>query len=255
MKNPVLIDIDIDYFVKPVYQNTVNGIRLYKDELCIIENVHDFFKKLETKISIPQEKHIFTNHRKSYIYWWMKRLKNCTLIHIDAHSDLYRNKQNDLRHLSDVDMNCDDYLWYALRDDFIDEIFWVCPDEFIDTACMDKLEKMFSPSMIKSVGTENGMINVNLDIITRSVFGKIIKVHILKIDDLPCFNTKSLMLTMATSPEFIPASADILIDQVNSVIGFDDSSVLNIKKQHHKMLHAAEEEYAKARLLLDKELI
>jgi hypothetical protein len=246
MRKDVLLDIDIDYFVKPIYKDSVNEVRLYKDEKCSIGDVEHFFSILNKKVSLPKEKHIFTNHKKSYIYWWMKRLQECTLVHIDAHSDLYDVRQMDLRLLSDIDMNCCNYLWYAIREGFIDELFWIYPDGTLDLDTMAKREKLIRPSIVKETAILGDVLDMNLGIIDRIGRKKNIMMHILNIKDLPDLRSNTIMLTTATSPEFIPSSADVLIDRVNNILKFSEESIRTVKKQHHNMLKVSEKDIMNA---------
>lgn len=247
---PVYIDMDMDYFVKPIFKDSVNGIRLYKDEFCQLGDANSFFDVLMKKVNIPDEKHMFTNHKKSYIYWWMKGLRDCTVIHIDAHSDLYRNKQKDLRLINDIDMNCDDYLWYALREEFISEIYWVCPEILFENGRMDTVKGTISPSMISRMEIQDRILNIDFSIISRAGANRNIKLHILRIEDLPFFQNDAVLLTMATSPEFIPSCADKLIDIVNSYINFNAENLQYVKKQHKLLLNVSREDLDNARKLL-----
>lgn len=252
MAKPLCLDIDMDYFVSPINKSSVNGVRLHKDEYCKITDAHQFFDILKTKITIPNERHLFTNHKKSYIYWWMKGIKVCILIHIDAHSDLYRNKQRDLRLLNDMDMNCDDYLWKAIRDDFINEIYWICPENSIDLNDVHLPPKIINPQMIKEISVMDGFINIDFDIINRLGAQKTIQLHILSIDNLFPFSSDAVMMTMATSPEFIPSMADTLIDDINSIIGFSEENYSYVKNQHVQMLNITQEDIKRAEQLLNK---
>jgi hypothetical protein len=237
MNNKIYIDLDMDYFVKPVQKSSVNGIRKYKDESCDIEYPYGTINKLKSRVLFPEEKHIFTNHKKSYIYWWMKRIEGCTVIHMDAHSDLYRNKQKDLRLLRDTEMNCDDYLWYAIRDGFINEIYWVYPQGVVNIDDEEIAERIFGTSVINKKEFLENELSVCLDIIDGRGTNKNINIHILEIDSLPFFKEKAIMLTAATSPEFIPEKADILIDHLDSLIGFDQDNIKAVKRQHLNMLN------------------
>lgn len=229
------LDFDLDYFVKPVFKSSTNGIRLYKNENCEIGDVICFFEKLLKKIEIPSEKHIFTNHKKSFIYWWMKRFTDCTVIHIDAHSDLYRNKHADLRTLSDVEMNCDDYLWYAMRDDFVSDIYWVCPDDSPYIGNLTLSQNMICPSMIKKIEKSNNAINIDFEVINRVGIKKDKRLFVLGIDSLPVFKDPVSMLTFSTSPEFIPGFADRLIDEVDSILHFNRDNIEYVKRMHEIM--------------------
>lgn len=233
---PIYLDIDMDYFVKPIYKESINNNRIYKDCLCSTSSVLDFYEKLKKKLDIPKEKNIFTNHKKSYIYWWMKQIKNNTLIHIDAHSDLYRNRNMDLRYLNNLDMNCDDYIWYAIRDCFINEIYWVYPEDAICIKNEQDIYKMLGKDIVNNYEILEDVIKIDMKIVDYYGKMKEIKYNILNIDKLPKFNNEVLLLTLATSPEFIPKSADFLIDDLNSVFHFNEQNVLYVKNQHKKLL-------------------
>jgi len=91
----------------------------------------------------------------------MKRIENCTVIHVDAHSDLYLYKQKDLRLLNDIEMSCGDYLWYAIRDNFVNEIYWVCPANLIDFNCKKSVEKIIGSNITRSIDVSNNILDID----------------------------------------------------------------------------------------------
>lgn len=228
------LDIDLDYFVKPVKKEGINNVRLYKDEYGEVSGVENTIKILEKKgLLNPYEKKFFTNHRKSYTYWWIKKLENITLIHIDAHSDMYRNKSMDLNFLRDTDMNCDDYIWYAIRDGFISSIYWIPPNGLYDLSQEKIAEKFIPKEILKDYYYEDEILNILLKVNTRKGM-KIVDYKITTIDNLPKFDGCNLM-TVATSPEFTPEITDKYIFDALKLLGAGDEDVKRIEKIHKDM--------------------
>jgi len=227
----IYVDIDLDFLIKPIKQEGENNRRLYKGENCFVDDIYNFVSKLQSHgLLNSKEKKFFTNHKKSYTYWWIKRTTNNTVIHIDAHSDLYRNKQKDLTLLRDLDMNCDDYMWYAIRDGFISEIYWVVPDNSYDLKD-EKVYKKFVPqNLLKSLVIEENLIHYTFDILTR-IGEKTIDYFVLTFDKLPYFENIDLV-TVATSPEFYSEKADEYIFKALYLLGANDEEIERIKKFH-----------------------
>jgi hypothetical protein len=224
--------------VKPVIKESINNKRLYKYNSFSMENVDKFIEDLNAiGLLITKEKKFFTSHRKSYTYWWIKKCMDMTVVHIDAHSDLYRNRQKDLNRLSDTDMGCDDYLWYAIRDGFISKLYWVVPKGLYDLEDISIAKKFLPESMISDCSISNGMLNINFNVITGHG-EKNIDYHITSMDRLPCFQNIE-MLTVATSPEFVPEACDIHFFRALSLIGASESQIERIRLMHSEM-----EEYA-----------
>lgn len=230
----VYVDIDLDFLVSPVRQKSINNFRIYKYDLCSLIDSNNFVSKLSNKgLLNTKEKKFFTNHRKSYTYWWIKKKRDMTLIHIDAHSDLYRNKNRNLTTLRDTDMGCDDYIWYAIRDGYISRLFWVIPDNLYDLSNATIAEKFISKDMLKEYKFEDNILKIKFQVITR--FGrKDLDYWILGIDDLPPIDCCD-MLTLATSPEFIPQSADEGIKNTLELLGASEEDVTRIMKIHTEM--------------------
>lgn len=230
----VYVDIDLDYLVKPVIKKSINNKRLYKYNSCSIEDVDKFVNDIKKRgLLNANEKKFFTSHRKSYTYWWIKKRLDMTVIHIDAHSDLYRNKQKNLNYLSDTDMGCDDYLWYAIRDGFISELYWVIPDGLYNLSDSEIPKKFLPENMLTYYGYENGTLNIKFDVITR-LGEKTIEYHITTLNKLVHFNDIE-MITVATSPEFVPESCDKHFFKALSLLGADENEIERIKVMHSEM--------------------
>lgn len=230
----VYVDIDLDYLVKPVQKKSINNIRILKNCQCEISDTDVFVNQLKSKgLLNAREKKFFTNHKKSYTYWWVKRMYNMTLIHIDAHSDLYRNRSRDLTFLGDMDMACDDYIWYGIRDGFISRIFWVIPEGLYDLSNRELSRQFISESMINHVNCGDGIMEISFSVNTR-IGEREILYSICTIDKLPEIEAAEL-LTVATSPEFVPEAADCVFEKVLHELGAKDEEIERIMKLHREM--------------------
>lgn len=230
----VYVDIDLDYLVKPVQQKSINNIRTYKNNDCRISDAEVFIELLKSKgLMNVKEKKFFTNHKKSYTYWWIRKMYDMTLIHIDAHSDLYRNRIKDLTTLCDTDMGCDDYIWYALRDGYISKIFWVIPDGLYDLSNIELSTQFISKNMILNCSCEDRAMKIRFLVKTR-IGEREIDYTICTIDKLPHIESAE-MLTVATSPEFVPEAADFVFEKVLFELGAKDEEIRRIIGIHKSM--------------------
>lgn len=230
----IYVDIDLDYLVKPVQQRSTNNIRTYKNSSCEISDTNEFIEKINLKgLLNVKERKFFTNHKKSYTYWWIKKKYDMTLIHIDAHSDLYRNRNRNLTILNDMDMGCDDYIWYGIRDGFISKIFWVVPEGLYDLSKIELARQFISESMIIDSSCEDGVMKIEFSANTR-VGEREISYTICTLDKLPKIEAAE-MLTVATSPEFVPEAADCVFEKVLHELGAKDEETERIMDMHRDM--------------------
>lgn len=253
MKKGYYLDIDMDYFVEPVQKAAVDNIRVFKDEECTTLSVAPVVEGL-LKSGLSWDKkdiHCFTNHKKSYTYWWMDKQEGYTVIHLDAHSDLYRNAERDLRLLPNSGIGCYNYLWYALRDGYIDEIYWVIPEtmkHIISDGCADDI---INKSMITNSWADETGLHISFCYIDIRGMEKEGMLHVCTVENLPHFDARCKKVTIATSPEFIPEKADELVFELFECFGADDTMKHNIYSQHKDMLAKPlkEVEEAKRRIL------
>lgn len=230
----IYVDIDLDYLVKPVQQKSINNLRLYKNNICQISEADVFINKLKSKgLLNVRERKFFTNHKKSYTYWWIKKMYNMTLIHVDAHSDLYRNRNRELTLLNDMDMGCDDYIWYGIRDGFISKIFWVIPEGLYDLGNIELSRQFIAEDMIIQSSCEKDAMKIKFSVNTR-IGEREIDYIICTIDKLPEIDSAAL-LTVATSPEFVPEAADCVFEKVLHELGAGDEEIERIMKMHQEM--------------------
>lgn len=228
------MDIDLDYLVRPVNKIGTNNVRMYKNDYCIVDNVEYFVNNLvKNGFLICSDKKFFTNHRKSYTYWWIKKKKDMTLIHIDAHSDLYGNSLRDLTLLSDIDMGCDNYIWYGIRDGYISKIYWVVPDGLYDLSDPELACRFLGKNILACHNYVDGRLLMKMNVKTRTG-DKVIDYTVCTLDKLPEINGVEL-LTVATSPEFTPEEADAEIFKALELLGASDEEFGRIKKLHFEM--------------------
>ena len=243
MKKKIYLDIDMDYFVLPIERSSVDNLRPYAAEECSVSPVKPVFDKLaESRLTWDTAKvHGFTNHMKSYTYWWMQKKIGCSIIHIDAHSDLYRNSKADLRMLSNGEIRCYNYLWYGLRDGYVDEVFWVIPEDLQELLMESRAGEIINQALIEETYMEGGALNIIFRCIDINGVLKSIRLCVCTLDKLPAFheskyNREIERVTIATSPEFIPEKADELIYDLLGGFGLDKDKCDNLYKQHKAMI-------------------
>ncbi|MGE5632839.1 MAG: hypothetical protein ACM3TR_17365 [Caulobacteraceae bacterium] len=252
MEKGIYLDIDMDYFVTPVEKISVDNIRIFHDMECETSPVGPVADKLiESGLSWDKNViHCFTNHKKSYTYWWMCKRKGYTVIHIDAHSDLYRNYNKDLRLLPNGEISCYNYLWYAIRDHYIDEIYWVIPDSQRFLIDDGKAEAIINRALIKNSYKDSKGMHIHFGCICIDGVEKDIVLHACTIEKLPYMKAACDIVTIATSPEFIPAKADSLVYELFECFDASDDVKKNIYRQHLDMLSKPKGEVEEARTRL-----
>ena len=267
----ILLDFDMDFFVRPIHKEARDNHRDYLNEPTQLQPMEDFFKMLESKnLRWEQEDvKLFTNHKKSYTFWWTRKYKDCTLIHIDAHSDFYRPKGRDLMSMGNHEITCYNFIWYAVRDGYVNNIYWVIPE---DHELMVRLEKFIALAMTNSLplplsidfspdlSNDNPLLTeaihiirqtidprmpcrgtlsnstISLDCPVNTVNGELLlKIIICTAKELPKFSESIQLVTAATSPEFISAEADQMIPEFCHWIKASEALCTNIKMQHEDM--------------------
>ena len=249
MKRGYYLDIDMDYFVQPIQKAAVDNIRIFKDYACTTEPATPVIDRL-AEAGLRWDKknvHCFTNHKKSYTYWWMDKQKGYTVIHLDAHSDLYRNSEKDLRLLPNSEIGCYNYLWYAIRDGYTDEIYWVVPHSLKHMTSSSCAGEIINESLITGVREDEIGLHIYFRCIDLEGMEKEIVLHVCLVEDLPVIAAECKRVTIATSPEFIPSGADELVFELLECFGADDSLRQNVYRQHKDMLAKPEEEVEKAK--------
>ncbi|MDF2592310.1 MAG: hypothetical protein K0S75_1776 [Clostridia bacterium] len=254
MEKRIYLDIDMDYFVEPIEKESVDNIRLFHDKECEILSVNTVVEKLrEQGLNWKNSKiSCFTNHKTSYTHWWISKKQDNLLIHIDAHSDLYRNSNKDLRLLHNGDIACYNYIWYGIRDGYIGEVYWVIPDSLKDLLDVQKAENIINKELIAVKFVDEKGMHLQIQCINITGEIKQIPIHICTIDQLPGLEGVCDHVTIATSPEFVPAAADDLVFELIEGFGATKDAAQNIYNQHKNMLKRSPEELQAAWKKLEK---
>lgn len=244
MNKGIYLDIDMDFFVEPIEKVSVDNIRLYHDRPCTTFPVAPLVYKLQQKgINWDCRKiSCFTNHKTSYTHWWITKKQDNVLIHIDAHSDLYRNSNKDLRLLHNGDLGCYNYIWYGIRDGYIGEVYWVIPDSLKYMLAIEKAGNIINESLIVKKAVDERGLYILMECIVITGAKKQIPVHVCTIDILPDFKGVCEKVTIATSPEFVPAAGDMLVFELLECFGASKDMAQNIYKQHRDMLNKTPQE-------------
>lgn len=248
LERNIYLDIDMDFFVAPVEKTSVDNIRLYHDRSCSTMPVEPLVRQLRQQGLCWTADKIsgFTNHKTSYIHWWMSKKTDNLLVHIDAHSDMYRNSRSDLRLLHNGDIGCHNYIWYGIRDGFIGEVIWVIPDSMDYLLQVDQAEHIVSKELIQKKYEDAKGVHMILECTTITGDVKHIPFHVCKAEQLPELCGNCSKVTIATSPEFIPEEADALVYELFEAFGAPASTAENIYRQHKEMLKRSEEEIKEA---------
>lgn len=248
MDKHVYLDVDMDFFVSPIENVSVDNVRLYYDRSCSTAAIDPVVQRLKKCGLVWQTEKIscFTNHKTSYTHWWISKKQGNILVHIDAHSDMYRNSHKDLRMLSNSDIGCYNYIWYGIRDGYLGEVYWVIPDSIKEFMELENAQRIVNKELIQEVYKDDRGLHIIMGctIVTGEV--KQIPVNVCTIDLLPMFNACCDKVTLATSPEFLPAAADELVYDYIQCFGASRDMAQNIFNQHKTMLNRTAEELQEA---------
>lgn len=238
MENNIYLDIDMDFFVEPIEKESIDNQRLFHDKECKAFPIAPLVDKLYKKgLSWDKSKiSCFTNHKTSYTHWWIMKKNDCVLIHIDAHSDLYRNGRKDLRLLHNGEIGCYNYIWYGIRDCYISEVYWVIPDSLKELLELEKASSIINKELIVEKYRDDQGLHILMECIVITGEVKQIPVHVCTIDMLPAIKGVCEKVTIATSPEFVPAACDELVFELLECFGASEELAQNIYQQHKDML-------------------
>ncbi len=228
------LDIDLDYFVAPIIKQSIANHRPTAHQPVHIGEPQELFHLLQQKgITLGDRRYLFINHMQSHLRWWLHGKKNNVVIHIDAHSDLYGHSHPDLSTLPML--GCQNYLWHSIREGLVGEIYWVLPENAVDITDPAILYSMFTPAQVGKIQIRDHILHAELNCVLPGERPKVIPYHLLKAKNLPVFREPAEIVTVASSPEFIPRQADPLINAVGKIVGLDDHLLIKVLRQHQEM--------------------
>lgn len=228
------LDLDLDYFVYPIIKEAVANQRpICEDIYTHADPSHLLSIIKQKKVFWGEKRFIFVNHMQSHLRWWLNGKKNNTVIHIDAHSDLYGHSLRDLSNLKML--GCQNFLWHSIREGLVSEIYWVFPDNAVDLLKENLVYDIFTTEQLNNFYLRDNILNIELNCLLPGNKPKTILYHLLKAEDLPVFGETAEITTVATSPEFIPRQADSLIVSIGQWLKLSPSLIENILTQHRDM--------------------
>ncbi|MEG6521478.1 hypothetical protein [Desulfotomaculum sp. 1211_IL3151] len=228
------LDLDLDYFVYPIIKEAVTNHRPSCDDIYALADPSQLLSIIKQKnIFWSEKRFIFSNHMQSHLRWWLNGKLNNTVIHIDAHSDLYGHRLRDLSNLKML--GCQNFLWHSIREGLVSEIFWVFPDNAVDLTKENLVYDIFTTEQLNNFYLKDNVLNIELNCLLPGNKPKTIHYHLLKAEDLPVFEETVEITTVATSPEFIPRQADSLIVSIGQWLKLSPSLIENILMQHRAM--------------------
>ena len=134
----------------------------------------------ETNLKI----HTMENHDNAYHVWKESGVKQRILVHIDAHHDMWFIREGHY-------INIANYICRAIEDKIVSEIFWVVPDKTWDSKKNIKPILQYLSKITKTYPGKAVPINIQLDYISTSVYGKSLTVCTL--NNLPSLNKYVLL--------------------------------------------------------------
>jgi len=228
------LDIDLDYFVTPVLKESITNRRPAGNPASVVSDPGELLATLQGKgLQFGSKRYLFTNHMQSHLRWWINGKKDNTVIHIDAHSDLYGHSYPDLSRLKPL--GCQNYLWHSIREGLISEIYWVFPDLLLDLGDSHLISRMFSPAQLGLVDFKDNILHVELNCTLLGGQAKKVSYHLLSAKHLPNFEDTAEIITVASSPEFIPRQADDRLLSIGKLLDFDEEIVQRVLTQHKEM--------------------
>lgn len=130
---------------------------------------------------------LLENHDEALYVWKKQKIKECILIHIDAHHDLYGSWNIKKKKGCSIPINIGNYLFEAIDKKIVRKIIWVVPDQtFFDTEGINKT--------LKKLMTIDGADGFNVsesNILSGKVNG--IELIVCTLTNIPITNDKVLL--------------------------------------------------------------
>jgi len=202
----VFLDIDADFMFKP---RTSGNSRIHQ-EMWVSPD--DFVTKLRAAGLRWEDGCVtlFTDHKEAYFVWREWRAHRDTLVHVDAHSDMYDTFSWCL--------HCGNYLKKAVEEGMFSKVIWVAPDWLVRGG---EWARWDIPFLTMSGARESGYrpgVNIGDGAGTISIKHGKVKFSVLSMKDFRMPNTRVRLVTVATSPLFVPSRETGAIRQLVEVV-------------------------------------
>jgi len=203
----ICLDIDADFLFKP--RSNGNILRTSQDLWLTPEELLGSLRKAGLRWPLSPA-WIFTNHKEAYFIWREQGFSSETLVHVDAHADLYDSFP--------WMVHCGNFLRKAVEEGRFCKVIWVVPPWlYVDRESAKRdlpgfqLRTAGSQDHLNRVshGSENraALGGANEANRHRQVFrmGKKAEVEVVPLDRFRLSPTKVKIVTLATSPLFVSA--------------------------------------------------
>ncbi|MBI3589992.1 MAG: tetratricopeptide repeat protein [Candidatus Melainabacteria bacterium] len=138
--------------------------------------------------------HIMENHDRSYYVWKESGVKNRRLVHIDAHHDMWFIKKGS-------QITIANFICRALEEDILKEVFWIVPDESMESQKNKKAILQHLKRIIRRYPESSKKIKIDKDEISAFVLNK--PLRICTLDSIPEI-TEDVLLDIDVDYMIIP---------------------------------------------------
>jgi len=209
----VYLDIDADFMFQP---RTGGNPRIRQD--CWIAPA-EFVERLEEAgldwSASPVA--VFTDHKEAYFVWKECGAHSATLVHVDAHSDFY----DTFPWL----VHCGNFLRKAVEDGLFSKVVWVVPRWLYDSG---EWERWDTPGVW--LRKRRAALSYHETGRCRCRVGHEVQVEIVPHDRFVMPNSRAALVTVATSPAFVPGDA---LPQVRELVGRVSARCLRLVVRPH----------------------
>ncbi|QUL98841.1 MAG: hypothetical protein IMF26_01820 [Candidatus Fermentithermobacillus carboniphilus] len=198
----VFLDIDADFIFEP----RTSGNCLVKQRPWISPGRLRATLRRSGLSWAGAETFIFTDHKEAYFVWKERRVSHSTLIHVDTHSDMYDSFP--------WVVHCGNFLRKALDERVFSRVVWVMPGWLYDSGDWEKFDL---PGARRNKGDCRD--HSRRQVPTVLIWDKKIPVEAVPLDAFVMPNTRVQLLTIATSPSFVPFRSEVVRQFVEKMAG------------------------------------
>ena len=191
----VYLDIDADFMFRP---RTAGNPRV--QQVCwmmpgeLVERLGEAGLGWDESLAV-----VFTDHKEAYFVWKEWGAHSATLVHVDAHSDFY----DTFPWL----VHCGNFVRRAVEDGLFSKVVWVVPRWLYDSG---EWERWDTPGVRLQKRRKTPSYRER----GRCRAGREVEVEIVPHDRFFMPNSRAALVTVATSPAFVPASGLPLVREL-----------------------------------------
>lgn len=202
----VCLDIDADFIFRP---RTTGNPTVRQDPWISPE---DFVHALRSS-GLEWENcrvTVFADHEQAYSVWKDQGIRQATLVHVDAHSDFY----DTFPWL----VHCGNFLRKAAEEGFLKKIVWVVPPWLYESGEWRKWDLPHLRFRSTRINTPSRFLWSHLD--------RKAEIEVVPLDGFSMPRSRVTLVTVATSPRFVPKQAFSLVNELVEFIIRDCSHLI-----------------------------